>query len=74
MSWIREKLDEYLAAPGAEMTLSEDFGDARAGFYTIQPPSLDNPDPLRRASLAGFYVEDRRHVPRLAPARRTATS
>lgn len=60
VAWIREKLDEYLAAPGAGMTLTEDFGDARAGFYTIQPPSLDDPDPLRPASLVGFYVEDGR--------------
>jgi hypothetical protein len=59
-AWIREKLDEYLAAPGAEMTLNEDFGDARAGFFTLQPVSFDDPDPLRPASLVGFYVEDSR--------------
>lgn len=57
-AWIREKLDAYLAAPGAEMTLNEDFGDARAGFFTLQPFSFDDPDPLRPASLVGFYVED----------------
>lgn len=62
VDWIREKLDEYLAAPGAEMTLVEDFGDARAGFFTIQPPSFDDPDPLRPASLVGFYVEDSREL------------
>ncbi|MCV0377537.1 hypothetical protein [Microbacterium sp.] len=60
VAWIREKLDDYLAAPGAEMTLTENFGDTRAGFFTLQPFSFDDPDPLRPASLVGFYVEDRR--------------
>lgn len=58
--WIQARLDDYLAAPGAEMTLNEEFDDARAGFYTIQPFSFDDPDPMRPASLVGFYVEDRR--------------
>ena len=58
-AWIQARLDDYLAAPGAEMSLKKDFGAARAGFYTIQAPSFDNPDPLRPAGLVGFYVEDR---------------
>jgi len=56
--WIDSRFTDYSRAPGAEISVREQFGEVEAGFFTLQPFDFDDPDPLRPASLVGFFVED----------------
>lgn len=63
VGWIRQHLDEYLAAPGAAVSNRQAFGDACAGFFTLDPHQFDlSPDPLDpnfgKATSIGYFVED----------------
>jgi len=58
LEWIKTHLDDYRAAPGAEMDIRERFGEVDAGFFTLVPFSFDDPDPLAPATLVGFFLED----------------
>jgi hypothetical protein len=56
VTWIRGHLTDYEAAPGAKITIKQDFGPVRAGFFTLVPglaPMAGAP-----ATIVGFYLED----------------
>lgn len=52
-AWITEQVDSYLAAPGAEVSLSEEFDGICANLFTIGSVL----EPTAPASTLGVYFE-----------------